>query len=135
MWEANPKQPTIQCEAANSLLCTPREALGPGISGGSTNVEIHLSPEVACEEYARVANWDEVFIKQHWLSERKNTVPSKQTVGEHPEPAVPTMITAALEIGRRAIGVGLSSGHLRIALATPRHTTGQVAELVETQCC
>lgn len=49
--------------------------------------------------------------------------------------AVPTTITPALEIGGRAIGIGLSSGHLRIALAALRQTTGQMAELVETQCC
>lgn len=45
------------------------------------------------------------------------------------------MITAALKLGGQAIGIDLSSGHLRIALAALRHTTSQMAELIETQCC
>lgn len=86
MWEANPRQPTMPCEAANSFPMRPGKRLGAGICGRSSNIEIHTSPEVACEGYGRVANWDGVLNKQNWLFERKKTVLSKQWGGNTESP-------------------------------------------------
>lgn len=73
----------MPCEAANDLLIHPLgKRLGAGEGGRSSSVELCTSPEVACERYARVANWYVMLIGQRWPLGRKETVPSKYTGGK-----------------------------------------------------
>lgn len=52
--------------------------MGAWIGGRSSNVEICISSEVACEGYAKVANRDGVLIKQHWHLEREGYCRSRR---------------------------------------------------------